>query len=132
MVRKFYVACNLALTRAYNTNELLHILPDGLTDVDHGGSTALHLAAEHNMAMGAVLIAAGANINAKGNDGNTPLFIAVSHTQPDVVCLLLLAHADINATNNEGKTPVQLAADEVVRAVFNIIADAPQKQAKCH
>lgn len=46
------------------------------------------------------LVAAGANINAKGDQGATPLFNAVMGENSEVVSFLLKAGADPSITNN--------------------------------
>lgn len=47
-----------------------------------------------------VLIAAGADVNAKGDQGATPLFNAVIGRNPEVVSFLLASHADPNIAND--------------------------------
>jgi ankyrin repeat protein len=62
-----------------------------------------------------LLLKAGADVNARYNDnagshsGNTALYEAVEHQQPDLVELLLANKADPNARNNAGQTPLDLA-----------------------
>jgi ankyrin repeat protein len=60
-----------------------------------------------------LLLAKGANVNAKINDGFTPLYEAASNGQKDVTELLLAKGADVNAKDNDGKTPLQVAKPEV-------------------
>ncbi|CAK4404393.1 unnamed protein product, partial [Aphanomyces euteiches] len=52
----------------------------------------------------------GAIIDAKDDAGTTPLMIAVSLGNIELVELLLNAHANIDATDNDGSTPIQIAA----------------------
>jgi len=54
-----------------------------------------------------LLIAAGADVNAKDNDGSTPLHNAAKHDE--VVELLIAAGADVNAKNTLGWTPLDRA-----------------------
>jgi ankyrin repeat protein len=63
-------------------------------------------------------IAAGADVNAKTNDGNTPLFYSVRWERrypfeeyKEVVELLIAAGADVNAKDRVGKTPLDRASD---------------------
>ena len=47
----------------------------------------------------------GANINAKNNNNDTPLHIAVQEYKPEIINSLVIRGADINAINNNGETP---------------------------
>ncbi len=55
------------------------------------------------------LLTAGADINAKGENGNTPLTYAVMSISLDVITYLLNAGADCNLTNDWGDKPVDWA-----------------------
>jgi ankyrin repeat protein len=62
------------------------------------------------------LIAHGADVDARTNDGNTPLVCLVANTEhtaarDDLLRLLHKLGADINATNNAGETAFGIAAD---------------------
>jgi ankyrin repeat protein len=54
----------------------------------------------------------GANVNAKTNDGSTPLHGASRYGHESVIALLLEKDADPSITNDEGKTPLQLAQEK--------------------
>ena len=54
-------------------------------------------------------IAKGADVNAKGIWGRTPLHKAVLEGHKEVAELLIAKGADVNAKNDEGKTPLDLA-----------------------
>jgi TonB family protein len=56
-----------------------------------------------------LLLAKGVDINAKDNQGSTPLCLAVNNGNKDMVELLLSNKADTNAKNTQGNTPLQLA-----------------------
>ena len=56
------------------------------------------------------LIAAGADVNAKGKAGKTALLVAAENGQVDNVNLLIAAGADVNATDNRGSTSLIFAA----------------------
>ena len=84
---------------------------------DANGDTALHRLT-HGFFSGesqdsiSGLIASGANINAKNNQGRTPLHMTI---QPDYIWtdwmkMLLAAHADVNAQDTNGFTPLHLLA----------------------
>jgi ankyrin repeat protein len=56
-----------------------------------------------------VLLAAGANPNAKAPDGSTPLHQAVAARQVPIVRALVAAGAKLDATNKDNLTPLQVA-----------------------
>jgi uncharacterized protein len=76
------------------------------------GSTALHWAAyRDDQEMARMLIAAGANINARTRLGDlTPLFMAAKNGSASILSLMLDAKADPNTANANGTTPLMLAA----------------------
>ena len=57
-----------------------------------------------------LLISEGADVNAKGDDGSTPLLYASEHEIWEVVTLLVKAGADVNARDTVGQTPLMYAA----------------------
>jgi len=74
------------------------------------GWTPLHVAAQSGRAaVAALLISAGAEVNAKNNEGHTPLHLATAHDQKTVVALLLSQGAELGAKDNEGRIPLHLA-----------------------
>lgn len=78
-----------------------------------GGSfaTPLHQAAEASGYPESIttLLDHGADIHAKDEEGNTPLHLATSNQNNQVVALLLDRGADINTENKDGDTPLHLA-----------------------
>jgi len=54
-------------------------------------------------------IAAGEDINARNEAGNTPLHYACERGYTEIVNLLLNSGADVNAQNNGGHTPLHWA-----------------------
>jgi hypothetical protein len=58
------------------------------------------------------LLEKGADVNAKNNDGWTPLHDAAGHDHVDFARLLVENGADVNAKNNDGKTPIDIAREK--------------------
>jgi len=52
------------------------------------------------------------DLNVRGYEGRTPLYLAVAHGTPGLLEFLLKSGADINARNDDGETPLFLAAEE--------------------
>ena len=61
-----------------------------------------------------LLLAAGADVNARSNAGATPLMVAAELGYGKVVRLLLKAGADVNAKNGEGQTALDVAEYKIV------------------
>lgn len=72
----------------------------------------MHLAAQQgNAEVAAVLRAAGAAVDVVNTHGNTPLFVAVFHSQGrgDIIEMLREHGANPRKANTSGVTPVELA-----------------------
>lgn len=79
--------------------------------VDRKKRTDLHRAAElHLPGLAEVLIAAGADVNAKDKKKNSPLHTAASANNTDVADLLIQAGADIQALGEDEFSPLHSAA----------------------
>ncbi|MGC9119596.1 MAG: ankyrin repeat domain-containing protein, partial [Thermoproteus sp.] len=74
------------------------------------GAGPLHVAAAANaVESAALLIAYGADINARGRNNKTPLHVAMLHCNTEIVELLLRYGASIKARDRFDRTPVQAA-----------------------
>ena len=87
---------------------------DNGVDVDEKddlwGRTPLHIAAEEgHKEIAELLIAEGADVNAKSEADATPLHYAASWGGKEIVELLIAAGADVNAKNDNGNTPLDWA-----------------------
>jgi len=76
-------------------------------------------------------LAAGADVNAKGDAGMTPLNVAALEGQKEIVELLIANGADVNTKNSVGGTPLHQAAvadrNEVAELLITEGADVNAK-----
>jgi ankyrin repeat protein/mono/diheme cytochrome c family protein len=70
---------------------------------------------------------AGADVNARDADGNTPLLLAAVYAGPECVDMLVKKGADVNAANKLGVTPLHRAATNYEKAKLLIDAGANVK-----
>ena len=84
-----------------------------------GHNTPLHFASIYDWdGMVAVLLAAGAQVNARSLDGETPLHVAARmNRNPAVVAQLVEGGADLNARDRNGNTPLHASRDNGSSAV---------------
>jgi ankyrin repeat protein len=88
------------------------LLVIGLLTSSAAHATPLQDAAEAgNIARVRQLLAGGAAVDARNDDGNTALLVAAAWGQSDVVELLLSNGADVHARDGNGMTPLHLAAN---------------------
>lgn len=90
------------------------------------GATPLHNAAfNNNKEMVELLLANGADVNAKDNGGQTPLFYSIYIGKKTTAELLLAHGADVNAKDVGGMTPLHWATshghNEVVNEVVEVL-----------
>ena len=72
-----------------------------------------------------VLIDEGANVNARDNNGDTPLLYAADSSPPEIVTLLIKAGADVNFRDREGLTPLTFADN---LEIINLLKDAGARE----
>ena len=76
------------------------------------GMSPLHQAAyEDHKELTELLIAKGADVNAKADGGWTPLHQAAIEGHKEVAELLIAKDADVDAKNVDGETPLDLAIE---------------------
>jgi ankyrin repeat protein len=78
------------------------------------------------------LLAAGADLNAKGEKGNTPLHVvAIYDRRMDTARLLIEHGADLNARNEFGQTPLLAAAENAsAKAVQLLLQNGADRDAR--
>lgn len=100
----------LHLALLHEKTDIIESLLNAGVDVNKMTSTKtppLRLATTKEAA--AMLIAKGADIDAKDNEGNTPLFYTIIKDRLEVASELIEAGADVNTTHKYGYTPLGLA-----------------------
>ena len=79
-------------------------------EYEYGEWIPLHEAAVYGpKEMVELLIANGADVNAKGRVGNTALHLAANQNKEDIFELLIANGADVNAKNKFNETPLDFA-----------------------
>ena len=99
-----FTACGRETARSSQTDALFRATREGNTDM-----------------VRSLVSTPGADVNATGERGSTPLLEAARYGHEDISRVLIAAGADIKAKDNDGKTALMLAVqgnhDEVVRVL---------------
>lgn len=75
--------------------------------------TVLHDAAGGDIKSVRLLLSSGAQVNARTDDGETPLFYAATFSKnPEIIALLLEKGAEVNEKNNDGETALCIAVED--------------------
>ena len=98
--------------------------------------TPLIIAPNHGMKYVALLMAHGADVNAKDDDHNTALINASFLGKADIVQYLLNNGADVFAVNKDGITPLEAAkiykSPETIRLIEAHIKSLNQEKQRLH
>ncbi len=120
------------LAKLDNTEDLAYVLRwrPGSVNVREGwsGRTLLHWAARMgHTEVTKILLKAGAELNAKDEDGDTPLHGAALDGHTEVARILVKAGAKVNAKDKDGLTPLYGAALDGHTEVARILLKAGAK-----
>jgi CDP-diacylglycerol--serine O-phosphatidyltransferase len=92
------------------------------TVIGPGGRTLLMLAIEEaNLPVIELLVARGANLEARDEQGHTALTLAVEMAFPEAVEVLLAAGADPNVYDLSGMTPIDLAEEHLAHDIAALL-----------
>ena len=75
-----------------------------------------------------ILIAAGADVNARDNDGETLLIWAADHGHTEFAKTLIAAGADLNVKDNNGERPRRFAIEEGENDIARLLKEAGAKK----
>jgi ankyrin repeat protein len=119
---------NLILAHKQSKDVIEHLINTG-HDVnaknDKDGTTVLMYAILSNSdAVVNILIEAGANVNAKNNDGYNALLIASMYNRLELIKLLISAEVNINTRTNTGATALMFASRYSTKDVAELLINA--------
>lgn len=104
----------IELAKEQRTQELSRFLAERRhlvnTCTKRGSSSLLHIACRTgNLEMASMLLMRGASIDAKNDQGSTPLMIALAFRHEEAALLLLLQGANIDIRNQWNRTALHIA-----------------------
>ncbi len=106
-----------SLMQAVADNDLESVIfysrinPKNINKINIGGASALHIAVRNkNIKVVNHLIKKGANVNAKDNQGYTPIMRAARYNLPKIFYILKSASADLSKLNNNSESVIILSA----------------------
>jgi hypothetical protein len=110
----------------YTCDEMtvMNLLAAGKTDSDQLDEALFAAAMSDDHCITQMLLEAGADANARGTDGNTPLMNASGSGRLANVKLLLAAGADPKATNRWGETALSSARKGGFDEIVNVLEEA--------
>ncbi|XP_059176235.1 serine/threonine-protein phosphatase 6 regulatory ankyrin repeat subunit B-like [Physella acuta] len=104
------------LMKAVQTNKM-HIVQFlfqkgvNIHEVDGKGNTALHFAYGGKSEIISLLLAAGAEVDVKNSEHQTPLHVAANASDTEMINLLIEAKADINCLDKRWQTPLAICVE---------------------
>lgn len=125
-VRDQYDQCILHIAVLHSNNDTLQYVLNTyktlVNAVDHHSRTSLfHI---HSAEQATLLLAAGANVAARDNDGNTVLHILAQQNRADLMLLLIDKYnADVNTVNNKGQSVLHYTAQYGYTDQLNLLLD---------
>lgn len=112
---------------------IVQLLLDNKADLELGGSalgSAICCCKNVKFSIVRLLVAAGSNVNAIDEFGQTPLHNAVRMGSFDIVKFLVEHGADINILDNFKKSAAHIAADKGNREIFTFLKSVHDQKAK--
>lgn len=96
--------------------EIVELLQAKVAETSIHGAASLGVLAKVK-----AFLESGVDVNAKDNQGMTPLHLAAQGGHKEVMELLISKGADVNAKNSEGKTPEDIAAERQMRLLIAVV-----------